>query len=75
MTDAPTNRDPLPRIGQRSGADPFPARTADPVFEAAHNAVRRRLPEIVLAGVPEATGLDVLFKRDREDWRRKRRCS
>jgi hypothetical protein len=67
MTDAPTNRDPLPRIGQRSGADPFPARTADPVFEAAHNAVRRRLPEIVSAGVPEATGLDVLFKRDRED--------
>ena len=67
MTDAPTSRDPLPRIGQRSGADPFPARTADPALEAVHNAVRRRLPEIMSAGVPEAAGLDMLLKRDREE--------
>ena len=67
MTDAPTNRDPLPRTGQRSGAGSFPTRTADPAFEAVRNAVRRRLPEIMSAGVPEAAGLDMLLKRDREE--------
>ena len=36
-------------------------------MEAAHDAVRRRLPEILSAGVPDATGVDMLLARDRED--------
>lgn len=67
MTDTPTHRDQLPRIGRRPGANPVSVRTADPALEAVRDAVRGRLTEIVSAGVPDGSGVETLLERDRED--------
>lgn len=65
MTDVPTSLE-LPKIDQRSGADPFSARTTDPALEAVGEAVRRRLPAILATAVPEASAAEALLEHDRE---------
>jgi len=62
MTRVPTHLAPLTRI-----ADTFPAATTNPALEGVRDAVQRRLPAIVAAAVPDASGTDALLQQDRED--------
>jgi len=65
MTRVPTHLDPLPKLDQR--ADTFSVATTNPALEGVRDAVRRRLPAIVAAAVPDAYGTDALLQQDRED--------
>lgn len=66
MSDATTERDPLARSGGPSAVGRLLSRTADPAVGAAREAARRRLREVISAGVPDATGVDALLERDGE---------
>jgi hypothetical protein len=65
MARVPTHLDPLPKLDQR--ADTFSVATTNPALEGVRDAVRRRLPAIVAAAVPGASGTDALLQQDRED--------
>lgn len=66
MTHVP-HLDPLPKIDQRAAAPTYSVATTSPALEAVRDAVRRRLPEIVAAVVPDASGTDALLEQDRDD--------